>query len=150
MSQNSIKSKVGSHICCENLSRNFKLAVFGRESHRRILSRLCASLILLPKQANPRHLSTSARHKQAHNKGLQRVQTLSIKRRLTERGALSYHPYSLSEIEVNTFDLQKDACSDPDQLCDSACGFHRNVHPALATLKHPEPHQQMASGEAEG
>lgn len=78
MSQNSINSVVASRICCENLSRNFKLSVFATESHRGILSRLCVSLRLLPQPASPRHLSTSARHTQFHNKGLQRVQTPSV------------------------------------------------------------------------
>lgn len=112
---------MGSHICCENLFRNFKLSVVGRESHRKTRSRLCADpsqsqtlIHICQKQTTPQQKGCNE-HKQY-------VTQEEIDR---ERGIL-YHPNS-SEIEVNTFDQQKDACSDPDQLCDSALGFHRNM-----------------------
>lgn len=121
MSQNRINWKLGSHICCDNLSSNFKLSVVGRESHKRTQCRPCVSEPILdtyPHQPDTNNRTT---------KGLQRAQTVCHSRGDWQAERPFYITQTPSEIEVNTFDQQKDACSDPDQLCDSARGFHRNM-----------------------
>lgn len=111
----------GSHICCENRSRNFKLSVVGRQSHKRTRRCLCVDscvskpiLYTYPHQPDINIPTTE---------GLQSTNTVCHSRGDWRGEGLFHITQTPTEIEVNTFDLQKDACSDPDQLCDRAQGF---------------------------
>lgn len=90
---------MGSHICCENLSRNLKLSVVGRESHRRAhikpplrrVSDSCMSKAILdtyPHQPDTNNPTTKRAAKSTNT-------VCHSRRDWQGDGALSYHPNSV-------------------------------------------------------
>lgn len=80
---------------------------------------------------DPRHSSISGRHKKPHKQRATKTTNTVCHSRWDWQGEQPFHiTQTHSEIDVSTFEPREDACSDPDQLCDSGWGF---------PWKHPPP-----------